>query len=78
MVFARSAIKTPRRVKVDSRVAAAWIVEHTAFDRLYFYGADRPIHVSVGPDQSRQIVHMRCGPSGRLIPRVVPVSFLAE
>ncbi len=62
--------------KVDSRVAAAWIVEHTAFDRLYFYGADRPIHVSVGPDQSRQIVHMRCGPSGRLIPWVVPPSFL--
>ncbi|MEO7330294.1 MAG: hypothetical protein ABI193_17085 [Minicystis sp.] len=62
---------------VDSRRAAAWIVEHTAFDRLYFYGADRPLHVSVGPEQARQIVHLRRGPSGRLIPRVVPAGFFA-
>jgi hypothetical protein len=33
-------------------------------DRLYLYAPDRPIHVSVGPERSRQIVHMRRGPSG--------------
>jgi hypothetical protein len=59
----------------DSRTAAAWIVEHTAFDRLYFYGPDRPIHVSAGPDGARRITHMRRGPSGRLVPRVVTSGF---
>jgi hypothetical protein len=62
----------------DSRVVAAWIVEHTAFDRLYFYGLDRPIHVSAGPDGARQITHMRRGPSGRLVPRVVTSGFFRE
>jgi hypothetical protein len=59
----------------DSRVVARWIAERTAFDRLYFYEPDRPIHVSVGPDASHRIVHMRCGPSGRRVPRRVDASF---
>jgi len=50
---------------------AQWIVANTSFDRLYFYGEDRPIHVSYGPNQSRSIVRMIPGKSGRLIPRVV-------
>jgi hypothetical protein len=50
---------------------ARWVAANTPFDRLYFYGPDRPIHVSYGPEQSRQIVIMRAGPSGRLLPRVV-------
>lgn len=56
---------------IDSREVARWIVDHTAFDRLYFYGLDRPLHVSVGPDASRQIVIMQRASSGRLMPRVV-------
>jgi hypothetical protein len=55
----------------DSRVVARWIIESTEFDRLYFYEPDRPLHVSVGPDHKRQVVHMRLGPSGRRVPRVV-------
>jgi hypothetical protein len=55
----------------DSRLVAAWIIEHTPFDRLYFYGPDRPLHVSAGPQGARQITEMRRGPSGRLVPRVV-------
>ena len=46
-----------------------WVGANTPFDRLYFYGADQPIHLSVGPEQSRQVVLMRAGPSGRLVPR---------
>jgi hypothetical protein len=61
---------------VDSRDVALFVADHTDFDRLYFYEPDRPVHVSAGPDRSRQIVHMRRGPSGRLIPRVVTVDFL--
>jgi hypothetical protein len=50
---------------------AQWIVAHTPFDRLYFYGDDQPIHVSFGPNHARQVVLMRPGKSGRLIPKVV-------
>lgn len=60
---------------IDSGEVASWVVQHTGFDRLYFYGSDRPLHVSVGPDAVRQIVHMRRGPSGRLVPRVVQAGF---
>lgn len=59
----------------DSREVARWIAASTAFDRLYFYGADRPLHVSVGPEATRQIVVMSRGPSGRLVPRVVSDAF---
>ena len=58
---------------------ARWIAVNTPFDRLYFYGDTLPIHVSYGPDQSRQVVRMKPGPSGRLVPRVMPVTqFVAE
>jgi hypothetical protein len=60
---------------VDSGLVARWIVASTAFDRLYFYGGDRPIHVSVGPACVGQIVHMRRGASGRRVPQMVPASF---
>jgi hypothetical protein len=61
---------------VDSREVARWIVERTAFDRLYFYDPDRPLHVSVGPENTRQVVHMRRTVSGRRVPRVVEVGSL--
>ncbi len=61
---------------IDNREVARWIVEHTAFDRLYFYASDRPFHVSVGPERRGQIVSMQRGPSGRLIPKVVGMGFL--
>ena len=54
----------------DMREVARWVVRNTPFDRLYFYGSELPIHVSFGPDHSRQVVTMRPGPSGRLVPRV--------
>ena len=56
---------------VSSRELMSWIADHTQFDRMYFYGDDRPIHVSVGPENSHSIVHMLAGPSGRLVPRVM-------
>ena len=57
----------------DMLEVAHWVVEHTPFDRLYFYGADKPIHVSYGPEQARQVVTMLPGPSGRLVPRTLSV-----
>lgn len=55
----------------DMRDVARWVAANTAFDRLYYYGPDLPIHVSSGPDHSRQIVEMRPSAAGRLVPRVV-------
>jgi DNA phosphorothioation-associated putative methyltransferase len=57
----------------DMLEVARWIVAETPFDRLYFYGNDMPIHVSYGPEQSRQVVLMLPGPSGRLVPKCLPV-----
>lgn len=44
---------------VSSLIIAKWIVSTLPFDRLYFYGDDRPVHVSYRPDHTRQIVIMR-------------------
>ncbi len=32
---------------------AKFICKNLEFDRLYFYGSDRPLHISIGPDNSR-------------------------
>lgn len=55
----------------DMHDVARWVVENTPFDRLYFYGADLPIHVSYGPEHNGQIVVMKRSKTGRLVPRVV-------
>jgi hypothetical protein len=49
---------------------AQWLVQNTPFDRLYFYGDDKPIHVSFGPEHARRIVIMTPSKNNdRLIPR---------
>ena len=64
---------------ISSREVARWIVSNTRFDRLYFYGPDRPIHVSAARDPNREIVLMREIASGRRVPRVVEEGvFLAD
>ena len=50
---------------ISSRDVAVWLVRNTTFDRLYFYGDQRPIHVSVGPDESRLVVEMAIRADGR-------------
>ncbi len=52
----------------DMREVAEWIVRNCAFDRLYFYGSDRPIHVSVGPQNSRECFEL-VGVGSRRVPR---------
>lgn len=54
---------------VSSGVVAAWIEEKVRFDRLYFYGPDRSLHVSIGPECRGAVVTMFAGPSGRLMPQ---------
>lgn len=48
-----------------------WMISQLPFDRIYFYGPDRPLHVSYGPERNGEVVEMKRGPSGRLIPRVI-------
>lgn len=58
---------------VDLKIADGWcmaeagltIVSELEFDRMYFYGQDRPVHVSVAPTTrkpSRAVVDMRTHP----------------
>lgn len=51
----------------NSYQVALWLAQHTPFDRLYLYGADRPLHISYGPEQSRMIVQLATH-QGRRIP----------
>ena len=51
------------------REVADWIIANLPFDRLYFYGSDRPIHLSYAPSDLREATEMKAGPSGRLVPR---------
>ena len=53
----------------DMRVVADWIIEHLPFDRLYFFGPDRAIHVSCAPGHSRLAYIMLPGKSSRPMPR---------
>jgi DNA phosphorothioation-associated putative methyltransferase len=52
----------------DMVEVARWIAHNCQFDRIYFYGADRPLHVSVGPESARAVYEMvRSG--SRTVPR---------
>jgi hypothetical protein len=53
---------------IGSRLVARWITENTEFDRLYFYGDEKPLHVSVGLQATGDIVEMR-GLRGARVPR---------
>lgn len=48
---------------------ADWIIANLPFDRLYFYGDDRPLHVSFGPQHARAAYAMVTTASGKLLPR---------
>lgn len=53
----------------DMRQVAQWIIDELPFDRLYFYGESRPLHVSVGPQAGRQAFEMVPNVKGHLTPR---------
>lgn len=53
----------------DMREVAEWIRSNLPFDRLYFYGSARPVHLSYAPSEAHEAFELVRGPSGRLIPR---------
>jgi hypothetical protein len=58
---------------VSSLQVAKFVVEQLPFDRLYFYGDNRPVHVSVNTETSSQIVIMK-----KMKTRVVPQRMTVE
>lgn len=36
-------------------IIAQYVINELPFDRLYFYGSDRPIHITFGPDHKRYL-----------------------
>ena len=58
----------------DMLEVAQWIAKNTSFDRLYFYGRDKPIHVSASTSPVHQITLMLESPrSGRRTPKTLTV-----
>ena len=53
----------------DMEEVAHWIMINLPYDRLYFYGKDRPIHVSYSKQPVREAYEMR-EVGGKRIPRV--------
>ena len=45
------------------------LAENTSFDRLYFYGEDRPIHVSYGAEKKGEYIDLVMTESGKQVPR---------
>ena len=57
----------------DMRWVAEWVYFNTPVDRLYFYGKDRPIHVSYSLSRAHQFVEM-LRRQDRLIPKVIKLT----
>jgi DNA phosphorothioation-associated putative methyltransferase len=53
----------------DMREVALWAIKNLPFDRLYYYGADRPIHISWSRNPSSKAYDMHLMESGRRMPR---------
>lgn len=53
---------------VPSSQLVDWIEKSANYDRIYFYGDDRPLHVSIAPSPVRQVIDMR-PINGRRVPK---------
>jgi hypothetical protein len=53
----------------DMYEVAQWIAANVPYDRMYFYGSNRPIHVSWSKEPAQQAYSLSPGASGRLIPK---------
>ena len=63
----------------DMLEVAKWIEENLEFDRMYFYGKNLPIHISVGPEMLKQVTLMLPDKKGkRLVPKTLKRGDLIE
>jgi hypothetical protein len=62
--------------QLNSFELAAWIARQLPFDRLYIYGAKRPIHLSFHGAPTRQIVLLNKTTTGRVVPQRINLEHL--
>lgn len=55
---------------ISMHAVAKFIIEKLPYDRLYYYGDEKPIHISYGPENNKQIIKMIVY-NDRRIPKVV-------
>ena len=53
----------------DMREVAEWVILNISFDRLYFYGEKKPIHISFSKNQLKQCYEMKENKDGKLTPK---------
>jgi DNA phosphorothioation-associated putative methyltransferase len=53
----------------DMREVSNWVVDNLPIDRLYFYGSNRPLHVSWSPEGVSEAYEMIKTSKGHLIPK---------
>jgi DNA phosphorothioation-associated putative methyltransferase len=54
----------------DMEEVALWVAASTPFDRIYYYGKDRPIHVSYSATPAQQFVRMTIHAKGVQVPKI--------
>jgi hypothetical protein len=62
----------------STATVATWVAATRPFDRIYFYGGNLPLHVSIGPEEKQIIVAMMPSEGGRRIPCVRSLNWLAQ
>ncbi len=63
---------------LNSWQLALWTAQHLPFDRMYLYGANRPIHLSFHQEPKRQVTLLRELKSGQLIPQQISLARLVQ
>lgn len=62
LICSRQGIAVDFKVSsVNSKQLVAWIIENLDFDRLYYYGVNRPIHISIGPNNAKYVCYKKSG-----------------
>ena len=57
---------------VSSLKIGHWIIENQLpFDRIYFYGSEKPLHISYGPENKKQIILMKEYKKNKRVPQVI-------
>ncbi|MBN3836474.1 DNA phosphorothioation-associated putative methyltransferase [Burkholderia sp. Ac-20344] len=57
----------------DMKEVSQWIMENLPFDRLYFYGKARPIHISYAEEPLRLAYQMMAMGDNRIVPRIMKI-----
>lgn len=55
----------------DMKEVAKWIYHNIPVDRIYFYGRDRPLHVSFSKNRAHQFVEFTTTADAKRVPKVV-------